>query len=338
MDYENWSFRLIGFIEKLIKENYPELADLFPFFGSRWEAKIDIVQGWHLIVLEDLGGSGIPMIGKFNDESDLENLINELSSGITPTKHTISFTKFCYFAESEAIDFDPKLISKAIIDWLNEIVIPQVLDLNKKRVQHAIPSPPNYNLSEISDNIFVLEDEFAFVQGTCFKLSPKKFVTCYHCTEDEKGKKCNNIQIFSPKNTGVKFSAIVEWSDPIADLAVIQTTVDTPGDGLPIGDSDALSMHDHIAAAGFPNYRYGDSGFLSPGLVVGFRPIQGINRIIVNIGLVSGISGGPGINKEGKVVGICATGAPANSKIHDTENHSLIPSNALVRYFDQAKA
>lgn len=336
MDHMDWGFKLVGYIEQLVRDNCPELADLFPFSGSRWTAKIDICNGWHMVILEDLGGSGVPVIGSLRNEPWLNQLISSLTSGLTPFEYSNTFNRFTYFAKSDEESFNIKPLSLAIAEWLNNFVLPRVLELNRKRIQHAIPAPPTYNLETIRENIFVLEDESAMVQGSCFKIEKNRFVTCFHCTQDENGNACHNIMIFSPNDTTHKCNAQIAWVDHIADLAVIETTSDIGGSGLQIGDSDNLSMHDHIATAGFPNYRYGDSGFLSPGLVVGFRPVQGITRIIVNIGLVSGISGGPGIDKDGKVVGICATGAPSNSKIHDTENHSLIPANALSRYFNQA--
>jgi len=102
------------------------------------------------------------------------------------------------------------------------------------------------------------------------------------------------------------------------------------GEGLPRGSADTLRQMDHLAIAGFPNYRLGDSGVISPGLVVGFRPMSGIRRVLTNAPIIAGMSGSPAIDREHRVVGVAVTGADRMERAHGTENHGIVPIDALA--------
>jgi len=99
--------------------------------------------------------------------------------------------------------------------------------------------------------------------------------------------------------------------------------------GLEIGDSDTIQLNDHIAVAGFPNHNYGDTGIFSPGLIIGFRTVSSIRRFLTNIPLIAGNSGGPIISSKNKVIGVAVTGADKMENAGITENHGIIPINAL---------
>lgn len=84
-----------------------------------------------------------------------------------------------------------------------------------------------------------------------------------------------------------------------------------------------------VAVAGFPNYRLGDSGSIVPGRVVGFRPVSAIRRALLSCPIVFGMSGGPVLDGDNKVVGVAVTGAPTMEESTKTENHGVIPITAL---------
>lgn len=86
---------------------------------------------------------------------------------------------------------------------------------------------------------------------------------------------------------------------------------------------------DHVAVCGFPNFRLGDSGVLSPGIVVGTRMKSGVQRLLTNAGIVAGMSGGPAIGADNHVIGICVTGSDNFQTARDTEDQSIIPVEAL---------
>jgi S1-C subfamily serine protease len=88
-------------------------------------------------------------------------------------------------------------------------------------------------------------------------------------------------------------------------------------------------MMDHLAVSGFPNWRGGDSGVVMPGIVVGFRTVTGVRRILTNAGIVAGMSGGPVLAAGNVVIGIAVTGADSMATVQETENHGIIPIDAL---------
>ncbi len=98
---------------------------------------------------------------------------------------------------------------------------------------------------------------------------------------------------------------------------------------LPRGAANGLPMLAHLALVGYPIYQIGDSGVLRPGLVVGFRPVSGVRRILTDAGIVGGMSGGPAVDGDGGVVGVCVTGADRFDRVDETEAHALIPIDAL---------
>jgi S1-C subfamily serine protease len=81
--------------------------------------------------------------------------------------------------------------------------------------------------------------------------------------------------------------------------------------------------------SGFPNYRISDSGISIPGLVVGFRTISGLRRILTNASIIAGNSGGPVFDERSRVIGIAVTRADRMEEANETENHGIIPVNAI---------
>jgi len=171
-------------------------------------------------------------------------------------------------------------------------------------------------------SVFVLESEAAMKQGTCFHLADIGLVTCEHTC-------CDGLKVFRSDNLSNKIETEVVKKNATIDLAILRGMGFELGGGLERGSSDNLNVMDHIAAVGFPNYRYGDSGVFSPGLVIGFRTVSGIRRILVNTPLISGNSGGPVVDRSGKVIGVVATGADRMEEAPGTENHGVIPIEAL---------
>jgi len=83
-----------------------------------------------------------------------------------------------------------------------------------------------------------------------------------------------------------------------------------------------------------PNYRYEDIGVIISGLVVGFRMVSGIQRILTNAPIVAGNSGGPVVGGDNKIVGIAVTGAEMMNLAQEIENHGIVPIDALKHRWD----
>ena len=219
---------------------------------------------------------------------------------------------------------------KVLIEWLNNLVLPSILENNRRRVLDAIPTPPQFDVDTVFKNLFVLDDESDDVdnmgrQGTCFYLENVGFITCEHVLTP-------NMQCFHPQNINKRYDIEVIAKNADIDLAILKIddlVKDYNLSGLSKSSADNIELMDHIAVVGFPNYSLGDTGILSPGLVIGFRPRHGLRRLLINASIVCGNSGGPIINSENKVIGVAITGADCSEHVNQTENHGVIPIDAL---------
>lgn len=326
-------------IYTLAKEQLPQYLSEMPFLrGKATELYIDDEK------LIFIAKHNLHMSATFLDKFDDEEL-KEKASRTLAQKRLPSYTDLYieygedYFSENQFLYITPiengaissEHFDAVLVDWLNEKVLPLILENNKRRVLDAIPEAPQYDIEKISRNIFVLDDESDDIeklgsQGTCFYLKDVGFVTCDHVLT-------SNMECYHPKRSLERYPIEVMARDALLDLAVLRIddlVRDYELDGLEIGSADNLQQMDHIAVAGFPNYRIGDTGVLSPGLVIGFRPTHGIRRLLVNAAIVSGNSGGPVLNTNNQVIGIAVTGADCTENIGSTENHGVIPIDALT--------
>jgi S1-C subfamily serine protease len=183
-----------------------------------------------------------------------------------------------------------------------------------------VPEPPNFDVAAILGAMWVLECDAACIQGTAFALSDVGLVTCAHVL----GADTHAFRFDKPEG---KFKTKVLRSHDVIDLAVLE--IDTELHYLRAGDPNALKQMDHLLVAGHPNYRLGDWPFVSPGLLIGWRTRSAIRRLMTNAPIVRGASGGPVLDRQGLVVGVAVTGAERFSQAGETEDHGIVPIDAL---------
>ncbi|MFD1159333.1 S1 family peptidase [Roseovarius aestuarii] len=212
-------------------------------------------------------------------------------------------------------------MQKAAAFWLNEYCVPHLLKQNRERVQLALPQPPIFQIQDISRSLWVLECEESSTQGTAFHLSGVGLITCAHSI----GPKTRAFRHDSPSERFVVKRLSV---NEIIDLAVCEIDFPNPS-FLEKGSGDSISYHDHLLVAGHPNFRHGDTPVASPGIAVGFRTVSSIRRILTNAPIVAGMSGGPALGKDGKVVGVCVTGLEKLGGKDETEDSAVIPIDAI---------
>lgn len=337
----NFNFDFSGYVEvyidQLIKEQMPHLREMFPFQHSSDIEKI-VDKEWICVRLLSKT-RGIKAFRQLKDQR-IEALATKLAADeLLPKYEKIKshfgeahFTNksFIYFGKCVNYQFDRDHLSGFLVDWLNDKVVDEILEFNKRRVLEAIPITPSYDIKQIIDNLYVLESEQESIQGTCFHLQDIGLITCEHVL-------AKDLKVFSPRNIGAKFNVELIASHTTIDIAILLSPNLEMGEGLKLGSSDLLKQMDHIAIAGFPNYNYGDSGILSPGLVIGFRTVSAIRRILVNTPIVAGNSGGPALNAHGEVVGVAVTGADSMENAPHTEKHGIVPIEAL-RYLAQVNS
>jgi hypothetical protein len=314
-----------GTVFKTVREQSPDLENDFPFkSGVNAQACFD--DSWFAIFVED--APGCRTCGTMSEQE-----IAELKSRICPFQlrtHSqlrellgptwFSSNKFSYVGPWNGTSACWPDLNRHLIDWLNEMVLPDVLKRNMTRILRAIPQPPQLNSSAIMDALWVLECEQSCKQGTAFSLLGVGLVTCQHALGPE-------TKAFRHQSPTSKFRVSVIAQSETVDLAVLVIGTDLQA-GLEAGSADSLKQMDHIAIAGFPNYRIGDTGVIIPGFVIGFR-MNSVRRILTNANIIAGNSGGPVIDASNRVIGVAVTGADKMEHADQTENHGIIPVDAL---------
>lgn len=179
-------------------------------------------------------------------------------------------------------------------------------------------------LAAIKGALWVLEsyDESGnpITQGTGFMVADIGVVTCSHVLSDK-------VIAFQPMTPTLKYEAKILKNHPVIDLAIL--SVDCSSGSLEIGDSDRINIFEPIVLAGFPNYRLGDSGVVKTGKICGTRNKSGIKRFMVDASIICGNSGGPILDGEMKVIGVAVTGSDKMETADETEDHGVIPINAI---------
>lgn len=341
-DLNSWNINLSNVfrqrINDLTKEFVPQYLSEMPFLRGRL-TKLYLDEAVLVFVAEyDLCMSAA-ILSSLSDKDLIDKSIELLKATSFPDysvlndlfgNQYLSAEKFLIVTSVSEGKISSEHFETVLVDWLNDKVLPKIMEDNKQRVLDAIPAGAQYDIQTVFDNVFVLDDTSDNLddlgrQGTCFYLKNVGFVTCNHVLTDE-------IQCFHPRRPGKRYSVNVISQNETIDLAILKIDdllEDYDISGLECGCADNLQQMDHIAVAGFPNYQIGDTGVLSPGLVIGFRPTHGIRRLLVNAAIVCGNSGGPVLDANNCVIGIAVTGADCSEQIMTTENHGVIPIEAL---------
>jgi len=109
------------------------------------------------------------------------------------------------------------------------------------------------------------------------------------------------------------------------DLAILKVA-GTQLPALPLGDSDALTLGEHVVSIGSP---LGLSGSVSDGIVSGLREEAGARIIQTTAPASPGNSGGPLLNMSGQAIGVIAF------KLRGGENLNFaVPIKAVRRLLD----
>ena len=315
--------------QRLIREQTPDLEQYFPFhhnfhFQAHWEAEWFVLRVIFIPALAMMVG---PRMEATDAALVVERIgaIEELSpEGVISAlgKDWFDVDRFTYVGPYAGSSVSWKHISDNLLSWLNRVALPRVLGLNERRVQRAVPAAPNYDVIRLSEALWVLECEETSRQGTAFALEGVGLVTCEHVLGTA-------TYAFRHNQLEKKYPIRIIRRHAVVDLAIIE--FDAPSvSSLHQGDLTTLTQMDHLLVLGHPNYRIGDSPVVTPGLVVGFRQHSGIRRLLTNASIVAGCSGGPVVDRHGRVVGVAVTGADAFDEVRSTEDISVIPIDALA--------
>lgn len=320
---------IAGTAQELVRQQMGDLEESFPFNRNfHFHAHFDQGAwfGLRLIFVPRLA----MMVGPRMEESD----IAYLKSKIEPFEvrepeeirsrlgsNWLDVDRFTYVGPYQDNRVSWQDIEQHLLWWLNNVVVPSVLERNRLRVLRAIPQPPNYDLKLLADSVWVLECELDCRQGTAFALEGSGLVSCAHVLG-------TGTKAFRFDRPSEKYPVTVLARHDVVDLAILSIPCELSVQ-MKRGDPTQTKQMDHILVVGHPNYRYGDSPLVVPGLVVGFRNKSGIRRFLTNAAIVAGGSGGPVVNRLGQVIGVAVTGADRFDKLAETEDLGVVPIDAL---------
>ncbi|MFJ7286090.1 reverse transcriptase domain-containing protein [Pseudomonas sp. NPDC099000] len=166
----------------------------------------------------------------------------------------------------------------------------------------------------LSDSIFVVDNDADISQGTAFLLSGVGIVTNYHVVEliDYKNSK-KELKFTTTEVVPRELRAELIYANKDMDLAIFYPGKEFEGvRGLHYRKSCKIKPLDPILAIGFPSHAPGAAPFMNTGKVIQSRILYNSFFWIVDIGLISGNSGGPIFNSSMEVIGVATRGAKAN--------------------------
>jgi RNA-directed DNA polymerase len=173
----------------------------------------------------------------------------------------------------------------------------------------------------ITDALWVLESEEASIQGTGFFLEGVGLITCEHVVFPD-------TKAFRATAPETQYPVRLRAADKTVDLAICDVDVKNPRT-LVKGSGRRAKQGDEILLAGFPNFRYGATPHIAPGVIVSSYVRSIIERFVIDAPIVKGNSGGPVVNADGYVIGVAVTGTDRFDDLADTADFAAIPITAL---------
>lgn len=173
---------------------------------------------------------------------------------------------------------------------------------------------------KIQSALCILEGENS--QGSGFFLKDIGLVTCQHVLQP-------GLKVFKKQNLKRCYKTYVLMENPHIDLAVLKTRL-VPKNYLEFDDRQ-LKTGEQVYLCGFPKFDLWDGEIRALAQIIGIRRHFGFDRYLLNHPIVTGNSGGPVIDMNGKVVGVAATGTNDMSKANPDEQFGVIPIGYLSR-------
>jgi hypothetical protein len=136
-------------------------------------------------------------------------------------------------------------------------------------------------------------------QGTAFFLKDFGLITCDHVVADQ-------TKAFYPRRHSIPFSQQVVRRNPEIDLAVLRLPGITPPYQLSARWNADLTAGESIEILGWPDYHHRMSILRMNAAIVNDRFHMGYRRCVVDRTIPKGTSGGPVLDKNGKVIGVVA--------------------------------
>ena len=135
--------------------------------------------------------------------------------------------------------------------------------------------------------------------GSGFFVSPSHIVTNYHLIAGTVTGTVNRVDVDSPTKYTIQTYSDLVAVDQENDLALLQVVIPNINP-LPLGDSETVKIGEPVYVTGNPQTL---QGTFSDGIISGIHN-EKRRRFQITAPISPGSSGGPVLNKEGKVIGI----------------------------------
>ena len=146
---------------------------------------------------------------------------------------------------------------------------------------------------EMTDN----KNQMSF--GSGFFVSPTHIVTNYHVIAGTVTGTVNRVDVDSPTKYTIQTYSDLVAVDKKNDLALLEAVIPNINP-LPLGDSEIVKIGEPVYVTGNPQTL---QGTFSDGIISGIHNEKG-RRFQMTAPVSPGSSGGPVLNKEGKVIGV----------------------------------
>jgi len=174
--------------------------------------------------------------------------------------------------------------------------------------------------------VCVIESDDSCEQGTGFLIKDMGLVTCAHAYRDDS-------VAFLPSLPTKRFRLSAVHVDPDRDIAILamEAAELDERDFLAVEMEPNLDLGVNVTVAGYANYAPGASLSIKQAQISQHRKAFGFARCAINTGIIAGMSGGPMLNENGRVLGIAVEGASSNSRIDDPDfRHGVVPWTEVI--------
>lgn len=162
----------------------------------------------------------------------------------------------------------------------------------------AIRIPPPWH-EVVGQSLWVLESEGESIQGTAF-ATDFGLVTCEHVLRPD-------MHAFRTHEHNASFPVEVVARSQERDFAVLR--ISHPLSPLILRSDYTPRVGDQVNVAGFPNHQHGDTGHFLPLRVASLRNASGQPRALVEGSIAGGMSGGPVVDDQCRVIGVVVSDA-----------------------------
>ena len=193
---------------------------------------------------------------------------------------------------------------------------------------HQAPIKVEPTQSEIRERaVWVIEDPTTKGdQGTAFFLKDYGLVTAAHCVTG-----AEELVVYHPSRASQKFNVSVDKVCKHRDVALLAHDI-AANEYFELSIAEKVTApEDSITALGYPQFGPGDKLNIRSGTISSLPVKSAVQKIEVSQKITSGMSGGPLLDQDGRVVGINQKGGPGEDRdlgIHIEELQKMLSESS----------